>query len=540
MNALRTMTLGALAAVALAGCATAQRAEKPADETAPTPATTPPEPLTQPKSAPEPAELMVRPLQPFQPMQTVVLADPQKPIVTFRLVFKAGSVDDPKGKEGITALTAKVMAEGGTEALSSSELLEALFPMAAELSVTTDKEFTAFTGRVHKDNLDRFFDIFTDVLLHPRFDPKEFERLRTDAVNQVRNELRGQDDETFGKVALDALIYEGTPYAHYTGGTVQGLSSLTLEDIKAHWKNVFTQDRLIIGLAGAVDDALKAKVTERLAALPPKGVPAVSFPKIPLRRGYTWILEKPVLSTAISMGYTWDLRRGDPDYFPIALALSYLGEHRQFNGVLFNELREKRGLNYGDYAYAEHFIQEGWGTFALTNIGRSQQDFSIWLRPVESPNALFATRGAVYFLDRLVKEGIPEHKFELTRGFLMGYTRLWEQSDARRLGYAIDSIVYDTPNFLDQYRAALQKMTVADVNAAVKRHLSPERLNYVFVAPDAAALKKLLVEQPAQPLSYPTPKPPAVLEEDKRIAATRVPLDPQKIEQRDVAQFMER
>src|SRR5262249_4420047 len=176
-------------------------------------------------AAPAPAAqaIDVSPLRTPPPMDVVLLPVANKPIVSFRLVFHSGSVDDPAGKEGLTTLTSDVMVQGGTKKLSSSELLEALFPMAAELEVHNDKEFTAFVGRVHKDNLDRFFQIFTDVLVEPRFDPKELERLRADEVNGVKNHLRGEDDESLGKVALDAVLYEGHPYAHYAGGTVQGL-----------------------------------------------------------------------------------------------------------------------------------------------------------------------------------------------------------------------------------------------------------------------------------------------------------------------------
>ena len=480
-----------------------------------------------------------RPLRRPEPMQVVELADPRKPILTFRLVFKTGSIDDPPGKEGLTDLTARVLTEGGTQKLSSSQLLEALFPIAGEIQVVVDKEMTALVGRVHQDNLDKFLDLFGDVLLEPRFDPKEFDRLRTDALNRIRNQLRGEDDEALGQVALDALLYEGHPYAHYTGGTVQGLQAISFEDVKAHWKNVFTLDRLVIGIAGNVTGAVRSRLLQRISGLPKAGAPAVQLPPVPRRPGRAWILEKPVLSTAISLGYAYPLRRGDPDFFPIALALSYLGEHRQVQGVLFNELREKRGLNYGTYAYPEHFIQEGEGTYALTNIARAQQDFSLWIRPVESQNALFATRGAVYFLDRLVREGIPREGFELARGFLLGYTRLWEETDSRRLGYAIDALFYGTPNYLESFRQALQSMTPEQVDAAVKRHLSAEQLDLVYVAPNAQALRKLLADQPATPIEYSAPRPPPVLEEDKRILATRIPVKPERIEIRDVATFME-
>ncbi len=532
---MRTAAIASM--LALAGCATTKEArptEPPAEE-----ARQQPEPA-KPEVAPKPEPLTVpRPLATPEPMQLVVLHDPQKPIVTFRLTFRAGAVDDPKGKEGLTALTATVLTEGGTKELSSAQLLDALFPMAAELDVATDKELTAWVGRVHQDNLDRFLKIFTDVLLEPRLDPKEFERLRQDAINTIRNQLRGQDDETLGKVALDALLYEGHPYAHFNGGTVKALEAITLEDVTNHWKRVFTQDRLVVGIAGNITPELQAHLKQRLSSLPATGAARVELPAPQDQAGRVWLLEKPALSTAISMGFPYMLRRGDPDFFPVALATSFLGEHRQVNGQLFNELREQRGLNYGDYAYSEHFVQQGWGTYPRTNIARRQQEWSIWIRPVENQNAMFATRGALYFLDQLLREGMTQAQLDQTRGFLMGYTRLQEQTDSRRLGYAIDSLLYGTPDFLESYRTAMKSMTIDQVNAAIRRHVTPERMSFAFVAPDAKALQQLLDEQPATPIQYATPKSAEVLEEDKKIEVFPLPVKKDRIEVLDVDTFME-
>ena len=108
------------------------------------------------------------------------------------------------------------------------------------------------------------------------------------------------------------------------------------------------------------------------------------------------------------MGHPLDVTRKDPDFYPLTVARSYLGEHRTFNGVLMKHLREQRGLNYGDYAYVENFIQDGWSTFPLPNIPRRQQHFEIWLRPVPPQNSLFALRAALFETDKLIREGIPE------------------------------------------------------------------------------------------------------------------------------------
>ncbi|WNG29355.1 insulinase family protein [Cystobacter fuscus] len=532
----RSLALGA--ALYLGGCATTSRTA-PAPEAAPPPP--PPEAQAPaPSEPPAPTSVPARPLQQPEPARLVVQANPNSPIVSFRLVFRSGSVDDPQGKEGLGALTAQLLAEGGTQSLTSAQLLAVLFPMAAELDASTDKEFTVFSGRVHKDFLPRFLELFTDVLLKPRFDPQEFERLRSLALSDLRNGLRSENDEALGKVALDSLLYQGHPYAHFVGGTEKGLEAITLEDVKAHAARVFTQDRLVIGLAGPVDEQLQRSVVSRLSALPATGAPRVELPAVPTPGGRALVVQKPTLSTAISLGYVTPLRRGDPDFFPVAFALSYLGEHRQLGGVLFNELREKRGLNYGDYAYAEHFIEERGSTYNRTNIARTQQDLTLWIRPVVPVNAMFATRGTLYFLDQLVAQPIPAEKFERSRSFLLGYTRLWEQTDQRRLGYAIDALFLGTPNYLEQYRAALAKMTPESVHAAVRRHVRPKALDFAFVTQDAEALVKQLKDQAPSPITYASPKSPELLEQDKAIGARPLPIRPDAIQVVPADAFMEK
>lgn len=524
-----------LALLSLLGCATTSEAPRPSplpESPAPAPAST--TPARPPAAEPIP----FRPFAAHAPLEVVALPVPNKPVVSLRLVFRAGSVDDPPGKEGLTALTGTVLEEGGTRALAPAELIQALYPMAAELSIRTDKELTVVEGRVHRDHLDAFLKIFGDVLLEPRLDPKEFERLRQDHLNAVTRSLRNEDDERLGKVALDAVMYAGHPYAHHVHGTARGLEAITLDDVRAHWQRVFTQDRLIVGLAGAVDEALQQKVLARLAGLPRTGQPQVALPPAPGVRGQVSIVKKPTLSTAISMGASYGVRRGDPDFFPLFFAMSYLGEHRQSNGVLFNELRAQRGLNYGTYAYAEHHAQEGWSTLPATNVARSLQHFSIWIRPVEPSAALFATRGAQHFFEALLENGLPEDRFEVSRKFLDGFTRLWEQTDQRRLGWAIDSRLYGTPDFLEAYRAALKTMTRDQVHSALRRHLSVDRLNYAFVAQDADTLKGLLTDQPPTPLGYKSEKPKELLAVDELIAKRPLPLDAASLQIVDAQEFM--
>ena len=146
------------------------------------------------------------------------------------------------------------------------------------------------------------------------------------------------------------------------------------------------------------------------------------------------------------------MTRRDDEFYALALANSYLGEHRTFNGKLMQDLRGKRGLNYGDYSYIEDFIQEGGSTFPVPNNPRRQQDFSIWIRPVPTDKAVFALREALWELDRLLKDGMSREDFETTRSFLLNYSKLWVQPSSRRLGYAIDGEFYGRATWSPSWR----------------------------------------------------------------------------------------
>jgi zinc protease len=427
-----------------------------------------------------------------------------KAIVNIQLRFNSGAVDDPPGKAGITYLAARVMAEGGTKALDAKALLNALFPLAAELEVRVDKELTTFSARVHRDNLDKLLPILSDVLLNPRWDPAEFRRLREAAVNDVEKRLRQGDDENLGKEALWETLYRNHPYGRLTLGHLSDLKSLRLEDLQAHAQRVFTADRLTVGVSGGYPAQLGPDLAKLLGALPRQAAAPVAIPQAHPQKPRFVLVDKVTDSTAISIGIPWALSHKDADWAALSVARSAFGEHRQFNGRLMQRLREARGLNYGDYAYIEHFQQEGHDAVtAQTGRARHQQQFSIWLRPVQNENRLFALRAALYELQRSLKdEPFTAAEVEQTKGFLDGYILLFDQTDMRRLGFALDDAFYGMSGFLGAWRAQLRGVTADQVNAAWRKWVDPSKAEIVMVGPGMDAVKKSILEGAASPISY--------------------------------------
>jgi zinc protease len=454
--------------------------------------------------------------------EAVIVGSPGNPLVSFRLMFHTGSANDPTGKEGLNTLTAMMISQGGTKELSLIQVTEKLYPMAAIVSAAADKEVTTIVGRVHRDFLEDFYAIYRDLLVHPRFDPEDFERNRNQLLAYVTKTLRGNDDEQLGKTILEGMLYADHPFGHPTAGTVAGLESITLEDVKSFYKTRYNFASLRIGLAGDLPAGFEKRAREDFR----KGLPSEPGTPVKLpepRRGegiQILIAEKATDSTAISVGFTYSVTRSDPDFYPLLVANTYLGNHRSSHGVLYKTL----------HSYVEEFIQDGGSKFPLPNTARHQQFFSIWLRPVVASNAHFALRAAIREFRRLVDEGVSPEDFEATRNYLLSYSKLWVQSLDRRLGYQLDSRFYGTEYYIEEITRRLKAMTVEDVNRAVKKHLDRWDFRVAVVASNAGELAAALEKNRVSPVTYQTAgTPPAVLEEDKKIERFELPVKQVKV-----------
>jgi zinc protease len=455
------------------------------------------------------------------PPATTYLPSASSPLVALRAIVQAGSQNDPPGKEGLAALTAAMVAEGGTKDLSYEQILEKFYPLAASLPAECRKEVTVFSGVIHRDNLAAYESLMTRMLTGPRFAPEDFERLKNEALDYLTKTLRGGNDEELAKWALQIDLYKGHPYGHVDRGTVQGLKSITLEDVKSFHKTHYTLAALRLGVAGGADEAFVRKFRSDLDGLPKEGARVPELPRVASPKGLdVTIVEKPADATAISLGFPLDVTRRDDDFYPLAVANSYLGEHRTFNGQLMQRLRGARGLNYGDYSYVEDFLQEGPSAFPVPNNPRRQQYFSLWLRPVPHDKAAFALRAALFELDKLVTKGMSAEDFEATRSFLLNYSKLWVQTLPRRLGYAMEGQSYGREDLVTELARRLPMLTVEQVNAAVRRHLKSPGFRVAIVTRDAKALRDTLVAGEPTPITYDTQgTPDSILEEDKTIAA---------------------
>ncbi len=456
-------------------------------------------------------------------IRTVELPVKTDPTISFRIWFEVGSQNDIPGQEGLAALTGALISESSTLKHTYEEILGLLYPMAAGYDVSVDKEMTVVHGRVHRDHLEKYLELFMQAILEPAFREEDFERIKSNTLNNIEKTLRYSNDEAFGKEVLYQSIFQGTPYAHPEIGLLESVKSITADHVKTFYKSHFTRDNVVIGIGGGYDKTLVKRLKEMFSVLPPRvTAPVVKPEPAPFKGIHVLLVKKETSSTAISIGFPIDVLRGEKDFYALWIANSWLGEHRNSSSHLYQVIREARGMNYGDYSYIETF-PDGWSRqFPPVNVARRSQIFEIWIRPVQNSHAHFALRAAVRELKKLVQEGMKREDFELTRTFLKKYHLHFAPTTDMRLGYKIDDLFYGIEDHLATFPVMLDQITLEDVNRAIKKYLQFENLRIAMITGDAGDLKDALVHNKVSRMEYSTPKPESVIKEDRGIEDFRL------------------
>jgi zinc protease len=460
--------------------------------------------------------------------EAISLKESESPYIALNVWVHCGSQNDPSGKEGLAAMTAAFLAESSTRNNTYEQILEKLYPMAAGYDAGVDKEMTNFSGLVHKDHVEAYYGLFKDSILAPAFKSEDFQRIKSQTMNYLKQTRRFSRDEELSKELLFHEIYRGTPYAHPEKGYVASANSITLDDVKAFYSKYYVQNNITVAVGGGFPPGFKKNMRADFDALPVGQIASVPKPQPATIEGIHFLLvEKDTNSSPVSIGFPISLLRSDKDFYAMMLFNSWMGEHRNSEGRLYQVIRETRGINYGDYAYIEAYPR-GYATqVPPVNVSRRSQIFEMWLRPIAETalgtlhdRTLFTVRAALRELTGIIEKGLRPEEFIATRRFLKNYTVNYGATLSRRLAYKVDDAFYGMrgEGFLASINRDLDALQLDQVNTAVRKHLHAGNMRIVVITKDAEALKKKLVAGTPSPITYAGPQTKEVLDEDKIIS----------------------
>lgn len=456
-----------------------------------------------PKIDPGPA-LAVRALDPVP-----ILAQPDAEAgnVYLTATVAAGSRYDAVGAEGLAALTARAMVDGGAGERTAEEVRDALYLTGNQVEVVVARDLVTFRLRCHRDQAALCVEVFGDVLAAPRFETEAVERLRTDALQRLEKGVFSNEEQLAQEV-LDGWIFEAHPYGHPVSGRTGVLPLLDATSAQAFHRGHYVRASTVVGVAGAVDDALQEALASRLVGLGTTMTPDSPLQQpLPVDGRSLLVVESGTPVTGFRFGHPIEVGRDHEDFPALYLAMTAFGAHRQSFGTLFRELRGARGLNYGTYAYPEYFRERRGPAQQEQGVLRSQATFSLWIRPTSTDNGPFALKLAVAELEDLVADGLSEEAFADTQAYLLGAIPMLARDPGRRLAYAVEAAATDTPDLLELLPGMVLGLSRDDVNAALQRHIRPDDLRIVAVSGDPAGLVAALEGELATPVVYGTIEP---------------------------------
>ncbi|MBY6049202.1 M16 family metallopeptidase [Vannielia litorea] len=388
--------------------------------------------------------------------------EPSIPFVALEIRFKGGASLDAPGKRGSINLMTAILEEGAGD-MDARAWAAARDSLAASFDFDVHNDALSISAKFLTENMDEAAELLRLAMEDPRFDQDALDRVRAQVQSIIRS--NGNDPDKIAGDTFDRLAWGNHPYGTDLNGTAESVAALTREDMFDAKARVMARDRLYVGAVGDIDaERLAALLDKLFSGLPETGAEQAEHMDYTLQGGLT-VVPFDTPQSVVSFGQR-GIKRDDPDFFPAFVMMEILGGSG-FNSRLMEEVREKRGLTYGIYAYLApmDFGEIIGGGVASAN-GRVAQVIEV----VRDEWA------------KLADEGVSAEELERAKKYLTGAYPLRFDGNGRianiLVGLQIEGLGQD---YITNRNSFVEAVTVEDVKRVAKRLIDPDALHFVVV-----------------------------------------------------------
>lgn len=457
-----------------------------------------PAPWTSWKNVPIPPLPAFHPQQPTKitlknGMTIFLQEDHELPFINGFVIIRGGSRDVPAAKTGLIDLYGSAWRTSGTAKMTGDQMDDILEAKAAKIETDGDAESTTLTWTSFKQDFDQVFGMTTDLLLHPQF------REDTLALAQREEDTgiirRNDDPDQIAVREAEILAYgKNNPYASVPEfATVQ---AVTVEDLTAWHTRTVTPNNIIVGVSGDFNTAeMEAKLRAAFDALP-RGPQFVPTP-------VTFIGPTPGVYLAqksdVNQSNVWIIglgtERSNPDYYALSVLNTIFSGG--FGSRLFQAVRTRLGLAYSvsgaygaDYDHPGIFYVAA-GTKSDSTVAAAKAMMTQIRDLKTDPPTATEMRNAK---DQLLNSWV--FRFDTPEKILR------QQAALAFYGYPAD--------FIEKYRAGIEKVTAADVSRVADKYVHPSKLAILVVGNAEQFVTPLSTLGPVQTLDIAIPMPPGM------------------------------
>jgi predicted Zn-dependent peptidase len=453
-----------------------------------------------PQSAAPDPRAMDFPTEPFTPpkaervalsngMIVYLLEDHELPLISITALIRTGSIYDPARLVGLGELAGTVVRTGGTASRSGDELDDALEFVGADMSSWVGLDSGGASLNVLTKDAASGVEWFAEMLMRPAFAPDRVDLAKNQTIEGI---LRRNDHP--GSIAareFRKLLY-GPDHPYGRESSEATIRAITRDDLVAFHRRYYHPNTTMLAVTGDFErDAMVALLRRAFDGWRKESVtwPSVS-PVTEPRNAPVNFIRRDVTQTQVRMGWL-AVKQSDPDFFAMSLLDDILGG-QAFTSRLFQEVRTKSGLAYsvGSALNPGRFDR---GTFFLYAQTKAES----------TTRAIAAMRAEI---DRLLTEPVSERELaDAKQAFINSFVFSFAnpaQITARQMSLEYYGLPAD---FLERFRANVEKVTARDLLRVAKRHLTPGRLVLFAVGDDRRFDKPLATFGRVRTIELPVP-----------------------------------
>jgi zinc protease len=390
--------------------------------------------------------------------------DHELPLIDAIARIRGGSRREPANKTGLVDLYGQVWRTGGTTQRTGDQLDDFLEARAAKVETGGTADSTTIGFSCLKEDLNDVFNVFVEVMRQPAFrqDKLDLAKRQEDTAISRRND---DVDEIVSRESVKLAYGPENPYAR--NPEYASIAAITREDLVQWHEQFLHPNNIILGVVGDFDSAqMEARLRQAFAswpAGPPEPRPEIEFH--PANPGYYLVAKNDVDQSSVRM-VTLGITRKNPDYFAASLFNEAFAGG--FSSRLISDIRTRQGLAYsvggGIGASYDHpgMLTIGLGT--------------------KSTNTLQAIRALEKELAELRTNPITEQELKRARDAILNSFVFNFDSPGKVLRERMAYEFYGYPlDFLERYRAAIEKVTTADLARVAAKYIHSGQMAVLVV-----------------------------------------------------------
>ena len=406
-------------------------------------------------------------------LQVLVVLHHEQPSVSFRLLVRAGSMQEPADKPGVAGFVAALL-DQGTEMRAAGQIANLIESAGGILGTGSGNELSHVSGAVIKDQVDLMLGLVSEMMQRPAFAPAEIDRQRQQVMSALQ--VSYDDPDFIANAVFDRLVFGAHPYGRPSGGTAETIPRITREDLVAFHSTWFVPNNALLAIVGdlTADEAMAA-ATRAFGSWRRRDVPAITpvEPPAPARR--LIVIDRPdSAQTEIRLGHL-GIARAHKDYLPLEMAVRILGGEGA--NRLFGVLRSERGLTYGASADLHAFRSSG-QIVADTDTRSTATGDTLRLTVEE------------FF--RLQRERVDPRELRGAQDYATGSFPLSIETPGAIAEQVLTHLFYGLDlKDIETYRARVSAITPEEIQRVAREYLKPEQLSIVLVGNATAFIEPI-------------------------------------------------